>query len=85
MLRLIAAVLEDVESTRESSNRDETLCAFAARVNGERVDGILREQRDEPGRLVHVTLFLRPYRALGRAIDTMRERLAANPLPGSPA
>jgi hypothetical protein len=85
ILRLIADVLEDVENTGEWSSEDETVCAFAARVNGDHVEGMLREQRDERGRLVHVTLFLRPYRALRTAIQGMREQLATNPLPGSPA
>ena len=83
MLGLIARVLEDVEMTGEWDAEGETVCAFAARMHGEHLQGMLRERRDEAGRLVHVTLFLRPYRTLGRAIARMRELLAESPLPNS--
>jgi hypothetical protein len=83
VLGLIARVLEDVEKTGEWDAERETVCAFAARVHGDQLQGMLRERRDETGRLVHVTLFLRPYRTLGRAIERMRELLAESPLPRS--
>lgn len=83
MLGLIARVLEDVEQTGQWEAERETVCAFAARVRGDPVQGVLRERRDETGRLVHVTLFVRPYRTLGNAIEWMRELLAQSPLPST--
>jgi hypothetical protein len=83
MLGLIARVLESVEETAEWDAERETVCAFTARVDGEHLEGMLRERRDETGRLMHVTLFLRPYLALGKAIETMRELLRESPLPPS--
>jgi hypothetical protein len=79
----IALVLEDVEKTAEWHNGRETVRAFTARVDDDDLQGVLRERRDETGRLVHVTLFLRPYRSLGKAIERMRELLADSPLPSS--
>src|SRR5258707_1834448 len=83
VLGLIARVLEVAEQTGEWDAERETVCAFAARMHGEHLQGMLRERHDEAGRLVHVTLFLRPYRTLGRAIERMRELLAESPLPNS--
>ncbi len=83
VLGLIARVLEDVEQTAEWDAERETVCAFAARMHDEHLEGMLRERRDESGQVVHVTLFLRPYRTLGRAIEQMRELLVESPLPSS--
>ena len=57
-----------------------TVSAFTARCQGNEMQGMLREQRDGSGALVHVTLFLRPYRALRAAIAQMGELLARNPV-----
>lgn len=83
MLGLIARALDGVEKRGEWYGESETVCAFAARMQDDHVQGMLWERRDDTGRLVYVTLFLRPYRTLGRALDTMRELLAESPLPGS--
>jgi hypothetical protein len=88
MLTLIARVLEDVEQTGQWEAERETVCAFVAHMHGEHMhgehlQGMLREQRDETGHLVQVTLFMRPYHTLGRAIERMRELLAECPLPRS--
>jgi hypothetical protein len=56
--------------------------AFAARVHGDPVQGMLRERRDQAGKLVNVTLFLRPYRTLGKAIEKMQALVSESPLPG---
>jgi hypothetical protein len=83
ILGLVARVLEDVEKTGEWDAGRETVSAFAARARGDHLQGMLCERRDEAGRVVHVTLFLRPYRALTRAIERMRELLAESPLPST--
>ena len=81
MLGLIARVLDDVEQSAEWDAERDTVCAFTARVRDDHLQGMLHERRDETGRLVHVTLFLRPYAALGTAIKRMRDLLAESPLP----
>ena len=48
---------------------------------GALTDLLLREERDAAGKLVHVTLFLRPYRVVRAAIAIMQQRLADSPLP----
>jgi DNA-binding HxlR family transcriptional regulator len=85
MLGLIAQVLEDVRPGPEWNAGDETVSEFTARCQGDEMQGVLREQRDVSGALVHVTLFLRPYRTLRTAIARMGELLARDPVPvGSP-
>lgn len=82
---LIAGVLEDVEKTAAWYSEGETACSFTGRVHEDQRQGMLHERRGETGHLVEVTLFLRPSRALGKAIGRMRELLAENPLPSGSA
>lgn len=89
VLGLIAQVLEDVSTGPEWNAGNETVSAFTARFEGEEMQGMLREQRDDSNALVHVTLFLRPYRTLRAAIARMGELLndsgpGAAPRPGQP-
>jgi hypothetical protein len=81
MLELIATVLDDIAPVRGWGDTGERVSAFTARVQGEQVQGMLREERGPAGELVRVTLFLRPYRVLRMAIAQMGERLAVAPLP----
>jgi hypothetical protein len=83
VLRLIAQVLEDVRSGPEWNAGNDTVSAFTARCQGDEMQGMLREQRDVSGALVHVTLFLRPYRTLRTAMARVGELLDRNPLQGS--
>jgi hypothetical protein len=83
VLALIARVLEDVLPGPEWDAGNETVTAFTARFHGEEMQGMLREQRDGSNALVHVTLFLRPYRTLRAAIERMGELLARSPVPAS--
>jgi hypothetical protein len=85
VLGLIAQVLEDVRTDQEWNDGNETVSAFTARFHGEEMQGMLREQRDGSSALVHVTLFLRPYRTLRAAITRMGELLADSPAEASPA
>jgi hypothetical protein len=83
MLGLIAQVVEDVRPGQEWRDGSETASAFTARFQGEEMQGMLREQHDSSNALVHVTLYLRPYRMLRPAIARMGELLALSPLPGA--
>jgi hypothetical protein len=85
VLGLIAGVLEAVNQTGAWSDDREGVYAFTARVAGHDLQGILREERAETGKLTHVTLFLRPYAVLRMAINRMREALEQSPLPARPA
>ena len=80
VLGLIAQVLEDVRPGPEWNAGKGTVSAFTARFQGEEMQGMLREQRDASNALVHVTLFLRPYRTLRAAIARMGELLASSPV-----
>jgi hypothetical protein len=81
MLGLIATVLEDVAPVRRWGDSREWLSAFTARTGDGELQGILWEERGPAGKLVRVTLYLRPYPVLRAAIATMRQRLADSPLP----
>jgi hypothetical protein len=81
MLGLIATVLEDVAPVQGWGDGREWLSAFTARVDDGELQGMLREERGPAGKLVQVTLFLRPYPVLRVAIAKMRQRLADSPLP----
>jgi hypothetical protein len=83
VLALIPRVLEDVRPGTEWDAGNETVTAFTARFQGEEMQGMLREQRDGSNALVHVTLFLRPYRTLRAAIERMGELLARTPMQAS--
>jgi hypothetical protein len=81
MLGLIGTVIDGVDLVRRWGDEREAVSAFTARIDNGELQGILREERDPAGKLVHVTLFLRPYRVVRAAIATMQQRLADSPLP----
>lgn len=81
ILGLIAEVLEEVDQTAAWGDDRESVYAFTARVADHELQGIVREERAETGKLTHVTLFLRPYAVLRTAIGRMREALERSPLP----
>jgi hypothetical protein len=76
VLGLIAQVLDEVRPGQEWGTGDDVVSAFTARFGGAEMQGMLREERDRAGALVHVTLYLRPYRTLRAAIARMTELLA---------
>lgn len=81
ILGLIAGVLEEVDQTAAWGDDREGVYAFTARVADRELQGILREERAETGKLTRVTLFLRPYAVLKTSIARMREALERSPLP----
>ncbi|MFB9838113.1 hypothetical protein [Actinoallomurus acaciae] len=74
-------MLDGVGQTAAWGDDREGVYAFTARVADRELQGIVREERAETGRLTHVTLFLRPYAVLRTAIGEMREALERSPLP----
>lgn len=85
MLGLISQVLHEPDAVRRWSRDHDTVYRFRARVAGAEVQGMLHEERDEKGRLAHITLFLRPYSSLREAIRAMGRLLEQSPLDGPPA
>jgi hypothetical protein len=85
ILGLIAGVLEAVNQTGAWGDDREGVYAFVARVAEHELQGVLREERADTGKLTHVTLFLRPYAVLRMSINRMREALEQSPLPARSA
>lgn len=83
LLGLIARVLQEPVATGTAWDDFSRFTTLTARVEGHAVEGVLRERHDETGRLVHATLFLRPFRSLQTAIAAMGGLLAAAPLPST--
>lgn len=81
LLATIATVLDSVQQTRQWTDGQQRIFAFAARFADQELQGVLREELSETGSLTHVTLFLRPYRALRAAIAEMARRLEDSPPP----
>lgn len=81
LVRLIASVLADVRPTRQFSDGRRVTTFLTARVDGRELQGVLDEALDDQGCLEEATLMLRPLGALRVAIDAMRIRLEAEPLP----
>jgi hypothetical protein len=82
-MKAISTVLEDVSESRTLNEGEMRTTFFTAQIEGHDLDGVLDERFDENGRIAEATLLLRPYRALGVAVDHMRARLAEHPLPSA--
>lgn len=81
ILGLIGEVVEEPGPLRARAEDPDVFHRFVARIGGDEVEGVLHEERDSTGRLVHITLFLRPYTALRTAMAAMRALLERSPLP----
>jgi hypothetical protein len=81
LLAHIAAVLDDVEATREVADGTSTTTFVTATVHGRPLDGVLDERVDETGLVVEAKLLLRPFANLRVAIAAMGDALEAAPLP----
>ena len=80
---LIGRVLPDPAVTGGASDGVWTYTSFTGTVDGQRLDGIVRERHDDAGRLAHASLFLRPYASLRAAMSAMGRMLADAPLPSA--
>ena len=72
LLDLIGKVLVDVTATREV----ETVTFITGRSEGEELDGVLVEIKSDDGRIVEITLLLRPLAGLQRAVVRLAGALA---------
>ena len=84
MLTLIATVIDKVDQTGHWLGERDSLYAFTARVDDHELQGMVREEYSADGQLAHVTLYLRPYRSLRRAMAKMVQRMEDSPLPDQP-
>ena len=80
---LIGRVLCEPTITGAASDGTFVYTSLRGSAAGQPIEGVVRERHDGDGRLVHGTLFLRPYRSLRAAMDAMGRLLAESPLPGA--
>jgi hypothetical protein len=80
---LIARVLGQPAVAGSASDGTWTYTSLTGSVDGRALEAVVRERHDEHGRLLHATLFLRPYRTLRAAMDAMGRLLAEDPLPSA--
>ncbi|MGW6333705.1 hypothetical protein [Nocardia rhamnosiphila] len=84
ILATIGEVIENPILFEQQEGETTTFSRFAASIGDDELHGLLHEERDSTGRLVHITLFLRPLAVLRTAIAAMRTRLERSPLPVRP-
>jgi hypothetical protein len=75
LLVLVGTVLEDATATGEV----ETVTFVRGHVDGEELNGVLVEIRDDDGRIAEITLLLRPLATLQVAVRQMARALAEGP------
>lgn len=80
---LIGRVLTEPVIIGSATDGVWTYTSLTARADAHEVEAVVRERHDPHGRLLHATLFLRPYRSLRAAIDAMGRLLAEAPLPSA--
>ena len=83
LFRLIGRVLTEPAIIGSASDGVWTYTSLTAKADGHELEAVLRERHDTDGRLVHATLWLRPYRSLRAAMDAMGRLLADTPLPSA--
>jgi hypothetical protein len=75
LLALTGSVLEDVTAT----GAVETVTFVKGHLDGEELNGVLVEIRDDDGRIAEITLLLRPLATLQVAVRQMARALAEGP------
>lgn len=78
LLVTISSVLSDLRATRRLQDGHETCTFVTARVDENDLDGLLDEIRGEDGRIVQLTLMLRPLKFLLVAVERMGQALGRN-------
>ena len=77
----IASVLDTVDPVRVLAAGRERTTFLTGRAQGRSIDGVLDEHHDDLGRVVEVTLMLRPLAAVHTAVRAMAAALDTSPLP----
>ena len=75
LLALIGTVLDDITPTGEV----ETVTFVKAQLDGEDIDGVLVEIRDDNDRIAEITLLMRPLATVQAAVRRMARALAEGP------
>lgn len=83
LLSLITTVLRDLQASRELVDGAASTTYITATVDARPVQGVLDEHYDGAGRLIDVTLMLRPFATVRVAIAAMAAGLASDPLPSA--
>jgi hypothetical protein len=81
LLTTIGSLLDELSVTRELAGPGETAAFIAGCFDEHGLDGVLDQRRDEQGRVVELTLMLRPLSALLAAVKRMSAALEEAPLP----
>jgi hypothetical protein len=76
-LLLVAQVIDDVEFINEIRDRSTVLLRFTARVGELDLEGVDLLTLDEDGKIVDLTVFMRPYSAATAFREGMLERVAS--------
>lgn len=77
VLGTVAEMVDGLEVDRELSERDETVSFVSGRIGEREVDGLIDWAVDGAGRVVRITLMLRPLEALLAGVEEMGRRLSA--------
>jgi hypothetical protein len=83
LFSLIGRVLTEPVVVGSATDGTWRYTSLTARAGAHELEAVVRERHDTHGRLVHATLFLRPYRSLRAAMDAMGRLLAEAPLPST--
>jgi hypothetical protein len=83
LFNLIGRVLTPPVVTDAGAHGAWTYTSFTGYVDGREFDAVVRESYDDAGRLLHATLFLRPYDSLRAAMAAVARLLLDAPLPSS--
>jgi hypothetical protein len=81
LLEGIGRLLDELRVTRRVDTPDETVLFFVASGGEREIDGVLDERRDAAGKVVELTLMLRPLRELLAAVEQMGKALESAPIP----
>ena len=75
LLRTVFEVFEDFRYLGQIVEGKEEMLRFSARIGDRTVDGIDVLRYDDAGRVIELTVFVRPYSGLTALKDTMAARL----------
>ena len=81
LLTTLGGLLGDVRTVREWSGPDGAATVVSVGDGDDRLDGVIEELHGADGRVVEVTLMLRPLGTLLHAVKRMGRALERSPLP----